>query len=292
MSGDPKPVVSIGMPVCNCGSTVSSAIRSILSQDFRDWELLLADDGSSDKTPEIIRSYSDPRIRVIIDDKRMGLATRLNQAIRLSRGTYFARMDGDDICYPQRLDAQISYLRDHPGIDLVGAWVMVIDAMGLARGKREVPEAHDSICAKAFSGFPMVHPTYMGEAAWFQKYYYDESFRRSQDQDLLLRSYRFSRFANVPRLLLGYRELALNLRRILVTRRYLARSLFRNLCRQGECNLAVRGAVGQVLKGSVDCFAVITGLNYRVLRHRAHPATGEETDEWRMIWRKMNVNSS
>src|SRR5271157_2334580 len=95
------PTVSIGMPVYNCARTLDIAIRSIVKQTFPNWELLLIDDGSADETVGICRSFCDPRVQVIADGAHKGLVARLNQAIDLSRGRYFARMDGDDVCYPE-----------------------------------------------------------------------------------------------------------------------------------------------------------------------------------------------
>jgi glycosyltransferase involved in cell wall biosynthesis len=92
-----QPLVSIGMPVFNCERTLSTAIQSILNQTYANWELIIIDDGSKDKTLEIAKSFRDPRIEVINDGQNQRLPIRLNQAIALSRGKYFARMDGDDV---------------------------------------------------------------------------------------------------------------------------------------------------------------------------------------------------
>src|SRR5260370_39399684 len=119
-----RPSVSIGMPVCNCESTVRAAVQSILNQTFNDWELLVIDDGSSDQTVNLVRTYVDPRIRVFADGKHEGLVARLNQAIGLSRGRYFARMDGDDISYPERLALQVEFMTQHSETDLVGGGVL------------------------------------------------------------------------------------------------------------------------------------------------------------------------
>ena len=104
-------LVSIGMPVYNCAATVAQAIRSILNQTFEDWELLIVDDGSTDDTLKVIASFKDPRIIVSKGERNEGLPARLNDCVRRARGKYFARMDGDDIAYPERLRKQLEYLR-------------------------------------------------------------------------------------------------------------------------------------------------------------------------------------
>jgi glycosyltransferase involved in cell wall biosynthesis len=87
-----QPLVSIGMPVFNCERTLSTAIQSILNQTYSNWELIIIDDGSRDKTLEVANSFRDPRIEVINDGQNQRLPIRLNQAIALSRGKYFARI--------------------------------------------------------------------------------------------------------------------------------------------------------------------------------------------------------
>ncbi|MBU1904958.1 MAG: glycosyltransferase, partial [Proteobacteria bacterium] len=87
-----QPLVSIGMSVFNCGPTLVPTIRSLLHQTYDNWELILLDDGSTDGTPLLAKAFHDQRIRFIADGLNKGLAARLNQAVDLSRGAYFARM--------------------------------------------------------------------------------------------------------------------------------------------------------------------------------------------------------
>ncbi len=96
------PLISIAMPVYNCETTVAASLRSILLQSYPRWELLVIDDGSTDATLEIVRGFQDPRIRIVADGEHRLLPCRLNQAIAMARGQFFARMDGDDIAYPAR----------------------------------------------------------------------------------------------------------------------------------------------------------------------------------------------
>src|ERR1700684_499695 len=100
------PLVSIGMPVYDCEKTIAVSLRSILNQTFTEWELIIIDDGSQDGTLARAREFDDPRIRIVDGQRNLGLPARLNQAVHLSGGTYFARMDGDDIAYPERIEKQ------------------------------------------------------------------------------------------------------------------------------------------------------------------------------------------
>ena len=126
---DDCPLVSIGLPTFNCEKTLAIAIRSILNQTYGNWELLLMEDGSSDRTLEVARSFSDPRISVFTDHSHKGRVPRLNQAVAMSRGEYFARMDADDVAYPERLERQAEYLAWHPDIDLLGCGILVFGTM-------------------------------------------------------------------------------------------------------------------------------------------------------------------
>lgn len=276
-------LISIGMPVYNCEETIVPALRSLIYQSYANWELWLIDDGSTDRTLAAAAGIRDPRIHIIADGQRKNLSARLNQAVILSRGKYFARMDGDDIAYPERLAAQIHYLENHSDIDLVGGRVLIFKNNGTVVGTYPFRESHHEICLTPYSGFYLPHPTWMGKIEWFQKHLYRAAFTKSQDYELLLRTYRHSRFAAIPEILCGYRVNSLSLKSILLSRYFFSRALIRfdkyqkNIFRYG-------GVFEQMLKGMADIFAVGTGLNYRVLRHRAMPVTPSEIDRWRKVW--------
>jgi glycosyltransferase involved in cell wall biosynthesis len=310
-------LISIGLPAWNCGSTLRLAIQSILWQTYQEWELLLIDDGSSDDTDEIARNYSlkDQRIRVFSDGKRLGISYRLNQVIAHSRGELFARMDGDDVSYPERLERQVAYLRAHPDVDLVGTGAMVFGTDGLAIGKRYAPEFHDEICARPYSSFPITHPTFMGRIELFRTHGYaiesvlledhqlfGRTFRNglkirrggfllAQDQELLLRTYDCARFGNVPEILLGYREPNLRIRKQVIARYEVAKSLYHNLWRKGSLGPFLKYAPIQIIKLLADCVAISTKLNHRLLKHRALPITQGELIRWDSIWREATNRS-
>src|SRR5437588_9735117 len=145
--GDDLPLVTIGLPVRGAESTLRAALASIRDQSFGDWELLIVDDGSLDRTPDIAAVFAndDSRVRLIRDGERCGLPARLNQLLELARGRFFARMDADDIAYPARLERQVAVLLADPGVDLVGSSMLVFGADGVPRGKRPAPPRHDAI---------------------------------------------------------------------------------------------------------------------------------------------------
>jgi glycosyltransferase involved in cell wall biosynthesis len=278
-----SPRISIGMPIFNCEKTLAIAIRSILNQTYSNWELLLIEDGSSDRSLEVARSFIDPRISVFADHLHKGLAPRLNQAVEASRGEYFARMDGDDVSYPERLERQLQYLERHPEVDLLGCGMIVFKDDGSVVGIRPAPETHERICRRPWAGFQVGHPTWMGRKEWFRAHQYDAKAVRAEDQVLLLRSYSASRFACLPEILCGYREDQLVLRKILASRYAFTIAVFREFCERGNYFIAMGGILQQCVKALVDTFAVATNLNYRVLRHRAGSFDQFALEHWEKV---------
>ncbi len=282
------PLVSIGMSIRNCESTLGAALQSVVQQTYPHWELWLLNDGSTDGTLNVALQFSDPRIRLMTDCKNMGLAARLNQATGLAQGRYFARMDGDDICYPERFERQVAMLESRPDIDLLGSGAIVFTGSGQAMGRLPLRLEHAEICRRPWAGFYLAHPTWMGRTEWFKKHPYRQDALRAEDQDLLLRTYRYSHFATLPDILLGYRQESVSLPRTLRGRYTFGRALFRQMIEGGDWQL-IRGLIEQPLKGLIDTFAVVTGLNYRLLRHRAMPIDEKARAEWEGVWTTINM---
>ena len=283
-----QPLVSIGLSVYNAGEALRSALRSILNQTYSNWELLLIDDGSTDETSSVISAIKDPRIRYFSDGINKGLSARLNQAVNLAEGKYFARMDSDDISYPERLARQVEFLEKNIDVDLVGTGMAVFKTGGVLLGLRSAPQAHESICCRPDGGFRLFHPTWMGRREWFSEHPYALSALLCEDQDLLLRTHQMSRFANLSEPLLGYREEKLCLRKLLRTRFYWAQRLFRFWARAKKRPIgACIAVVKQGMKAACDIVAVLTGLNYILLRHRASPADMETGAEWTHLFEKV-----
>ena len=105
--------ISVILPVYNSETTIEAAVKSILSQSFKDFELIIINDGSSDDTEQIINSFKDKRIKYIKNVKNIGLIASLNIGIKFSSSEYVARMDSDDISHPSRLKKQILFLKIH-----------------------------------------------------------------------------------------------------------------------------------------------------------------------------------
>lgn len=143
-----EPKISIIMGIYNCASTLEEAISSILNQTYTDWEFILCDDGSVDKTYEIAYKYGmqDPEKFIVLkNEKNMGLNYTLNRCIQVARGEYIARMDGDDLCDPDRLRKQLEFLEENPHLSLVGTEMAMFDEEGEWGKTRviEYPETKD-----------------------------------------------------------------------------------------------------------------------------------------------------
>lgn len=200
-----RPFVTIGIPVFNVGRFIGMTLKSVLNQSYTNFELIITDDGSTDNTVEVIRSFDDPRIKLIVDGENHGISYRLNQQIDLAKGKYFVRMDGDDLMFPDRVEKQVRYLEEHPDVDVVGAGAVIIDDDNKIIGLRQ-----SSITAKKpediINNTPFIHPSVCGKIDFFRKYRYDERLNGVEDNDLWLRGFNSCKYAMINQSLIFYRD--------------------------------------------------------------------------------------
>lgn len=194
-----KPRVTVGISFFDEQAHLAAAVRSILGQTFTDFELLLVDDGSTDGSLEIAKSFVDSRICVISDGRRRHLPARLNEIVRRARGDFVARMDADDVAHPRRLERQLALLerggRDR--CDVVGTWAGLIDDEGVLLGIVESPPLPPDPATVLKRG-PLLHASIVGKRAWFVERPYDEVLTRAEDRDLWCRAIDDATFAVVP----------------------------------------------------------------------------------------------
>ena len=195
-----SPLVTIGIPVYNGEMFLEDTIRSILNQTFTDYTLIIMDDGSTDRSEEIVRKFDDPRIRFISDGKNKGMSIRLNEITELSTTPFMARMDADDIMHYSRLERQMSILTDHPEIDVLGTNAYSIDEHNRVYGLR-MPAGCEIIDTDKF-----IHPSITGKTEWFRNNLYDPEARRIEDIELWQRAKPWSVFKCLNEPLLFYRE--------------------------------------------------------------------------------------
>ena len=201
--------VSVVMSAYNCEKFLVESLDSLLQQSFSNFELILFDDGSNDNTRNIIIEYAGKDIRIIpvFNDQNMGLTANLNRGIKLSKGTYIARMDADDISLPERFEKQIRFLDNHPDIDLLGTGSIDIDEFGNETQLRTVPEKHKEIISLLPKANPMTHSSVMFRKMSFEKInFYNESYRTTQDYEMWFRAAGSGlKFHNLNEVLLKYR---------------------------------------------------------------------------------------
>ncbi len=284
-----KPLVSIGMPIKNCSQTVKLAIKSILYQTYKNWELIIVDDGSSDNTPEIVRKIKDKRIRLYCGKKSLGVGSRLNQVIKLSRGEYFARMDGDDISYPKRFEKQLSYLQNNPQVNLIGSSMLIVDRSNHIIGKRIYPSQHSEISRFYLFGIPIAHTTFFGKISFFRKYHYNGSIPRSQDQELLFRTINFNTFANYPEILYAY-YLNVSLKKYLISRYYLLKGFLKNSIKQKKILNILIILLSQIVKIICDLIQAIFNFKFTLLlRYHAKKYNKSELIKWQEVKKLLKI---
>jgi len=203
-----RPLISVVMPAYNAEKYISQAIESILNQSLTNFELLIINDGSTDSTLRIVRSFRDKRIRVVTNRKNLKIAKSLNKAVRLSKAGLIARMDADDISLPDRLEKQYRLLSERPGVAIVGANMIIVDEDGRRISKREYPSEDGELKRLMFRYSPFGHPVVVFRKKAFMEFGgYDPTKVPCEDIDLWFRLGSRYNFATVPEYLIKYRIL-------------------------------------------------------------------------------------
>jgi glycosyltransferase involved in cell wall biosynthesis len=209
MSRTQHPLVTVLMPVYNCASYVRDAVDSILQQTFTDFELLIVNDGSVDDTQEIINSYEDPRIRVLVSPENRGIPVTLNLGLAHARGKLVAHHDADDVSHPTRLEHQVAFLESHSDIAWLGSQARYWQAGKLPRRSsvRWRALGTEAIKFQSLFGNPFVHSAvmYRRSIVWGQLHGYDCNYRICPDYELCTRVLEKHRAVNFAYALVDYR---------------------------------------------------------------------------------------
>lgn len=185
-----SPRVSVLMSCFNAADYLPEAIESVLSQTFADFEFVIVDDGSTDRTLDVVRSYAAMDTRIVVVEKRnTGLADSLNTGMRMARGEWIARLDADDIALPIRLEKQIAYIDRHPQTVFTGSGFTEIDSAGNHLRDYLYPAGRDRCLRriKKLGSFPPHSSFLYHKAAAEALGGFNPRFRRSQDADLWFR---------------------------------------------------------------------------------------------------------
>lgn len=198
-----KSTVTILLPVYNAEQTVSETIDSILVQTYSNFELLIINDGSDDRSEEIITSYSDKRIRYYANQENRGLIYTLNRGIEIAEGDYIARIDADDLMLKNRLEVQVDYMERH--LDVVALGTAMTVMQGNRRKAHCPPVRH--IEAYMYYGCPLIHPSAIIRKAmlWEHHIKYDYDYKHAEDYKFWYDLSKVGRLVNISDRLLIYR---------------------------------------------------------------------------------------
>lgn len=201
------PLVSVILPVYNAERFIRESVDSILSQTYGDFELIIINDGSTDNSLSVLESIRDPRI-VLISQQNKGLAATLNYGLTLAKGEFIARQDNDDLSLPSRFEKQLAFLQSNPAVDVVGTWAEIMDETGKATGKfHRHPTDSLQLKFRLLFDNPFVHSSVMFRKSIVTKAgNYDTDRSIFEDYNLWSRIARISQVANIPEVLLRYRE--------------------------------------------------------------------------------------
>lgn len=204
-------MISIIMGVYNVEKYINESIESIIEQSFKDWELIICDDGSSDDTLKIVKEYSkkDTRIKVLVNNKNVGLAQTLNNCLQASKFDYIVRHDGDDIMLKKRLEIQYEFMKNN-NVDISGTSVYLIDEKSKIWGERTASiNPQNKECM--LTSYPFIHPTIIIKRDLLIKAngysVNNQTFMRLEDYDLWRKLYILdAKMINLDEKLIYYRE--------------------------------------------------------------------------------------
>jgi glycosyltransferase involved in cell wall biosynthesis len=197
------------MAAYNSAPYIGASIQSVLAQTYRDFELIIIDDASTDATPDVISQFDDERIVALRNDTNLNSSGARNRALDIAQGKYIAIADGDDICLPQRLEKQVAYMESHPTIGVLGTQYRTINAHGKQTNRAfRLPLSHNQIVWGLFTDFPLSHTSVMIRASAFDAAgrHYHPSLPSAEDIDLWMRMLFVTRFANLDEVLIHYRD--------------------------------------------------------------------------------------
>jgi len=202
-----QPIATVLMSVYNGEKHLKESIKSILNQSFNEFTFLIINDGSTDRTAEILESFqkTDSRIFVIQNVSKKGLAASLNIGIRASKSKYIIRMDADDVAIHTRMESQINYMEGLPEIGVCGSWVRPIGYGKKRTWKYRTDD--DGIKSNMVFGSPLCHPSVIIRRQVLEEngIFYNESLQATQDYWLWAELEPYTKFKNINKVLLKYR---------------------------------------------------------------------------------------
>ncbi len=204
-----KELVSILLPTYNSSNSIAQCVESILCQTYRNIELIIINDGSTDDTLEVLQGYESEKVRVYSLESNQGIVAALNYGASFCKGDYIARADSDDLYHPSRIETQVNFLNENLSVGICGTFQNIFG--GYNDGKNKTSIEHDEIIISLLFGPTMLHPTVMFRASVLSdltrsgKKLYNPDYYLCEDYELWVRASYLTRFANIPEFLCSYR---------------------------------------------------------------------------------------
>ena len=263
MTKEKTAKVTVLMPAYNAGKYIAEAIESVLQQTFKDFQLLIINDGSTDNTEEIIRSFKDERI-LLMNQSHKGIAVALNKGLSKANSIYIARFDADDICFPERLQKQVTFLENNPDFITIGCEAEYIseDGQHLFDFKC-VGHTHEEITQKIYSYCPFIHSSVMYRKKPVSLAGgYSEHAHNFEDYFLWIQLLKYGKFYNLPQQLIRVR---FNPASVTIDERWRGR-IFRKMKQQ----IITKGSITEQ-EGS-HLFEIIKSQDFRNIKEASYYA--------------------
>lgn len=197
-----NPLISVVLPIFNVELYIYDAIQSVLNQTIQDFEIIVIDDCSTDKTVDVVISFKDERIKIITKEQNKGLIDSLNIGFKTATGKYIARIDGDDINMPERFQKQLEILENNIEIKVCGCW---LERFGNSNQIIKHKEYHDEIVAQLLISCSMSLGSVILNREWAQKFTFYENKKHVEDYDFWSRVAWSGKFYNIQEVLYYYR---------------------------------------------------------------------------------------
>lgn len=200
-----NPFVTVLLPVYNAEKFLRRSIESILGQTYLNFELLIINDGSTDYSEEIIKSFGDRRIRYLKNSSNLKLIKTLNLGIELAKGEFVVRMDADDEALPERIERQVAFMMKNPRLAASGTFAYRVSVGGKQENWR-YPTTNSEMKCRLFWGNSIIHPTAIIRRSIIDKIKYKEGYEHAEDYKLWTELITMYELANLPEYLLIYYE--------------------------------------------------------------------------------------
>ena len=203
-----KPLVSVLIPTYDSVEFIEDTVRSIINQTYKNIEIVIVDDASTDGTVEILEKLEreDKRIKLSKNKKNLGITDNMNNGIRKCEGKYIAILDGDDWAYPYRIEEQVKVMEENPKVVLCSGYMDICDEDLNIRGTRTYPLRDNDIRKAMVRYDPISHPASMWRTSELKKTtLYSSKFPICRDYDLIVRISEFGKYENIPKSLIKYR---------------------------------------------------------------------------------------